>query len=64
MLTEQQKARIVELAQRCENNLSWAAQAPVWHVTQSRSYINFRRRMAAERSAEAFRIAQEASRHA
>lgn len=53
-MTEQQKARIVDLAKRCENNLTWAHAHP--------RFASYRLRMAEQRSAEAFRIAQETRR--
>lgn len=56
MLTEQQKARIVELARKCERQLSLSEIVGPFSGTF---------RLGAERaSAEAFRIAQEATRHA
>lgn len=50
MLTEQQKQRIVELAERCEREMEWASKAGM-------TTFHYFRSCARKSSAEAFRIA-------
>lgn len=56
-LTDQQKARIVELAQQCFHGLRVAAAEPV----DAFRCGNYWKDQAAKASAEAFRIAQSAN---